>query len=457
MKMSVETGASSSDDDAAWANQEALAAVRGLPLAERLALMASGALHDTEGAGGVAGTSRRRRRMAGAGVQGGHAAAGKGENGAGKVKPKNKHAPTELSSKKPVSRLGAVGAGAAPPTGSGKRRKARGKWLLCMVDVGRYCLQCLIVDLIVDVDDTRTSASTDPRFDPALGKVNYDAFRQAYGFLEGYQEKELQALQVCSVRSPICIRMAYVWLWGCSVPNISESVTCPEHKQHTHAQAAMKKAKSHTKKAELKTAMNAIKQERSERQRADRTRALLRGAKREERGKVAAGKAPFFLKVMNGSCAGSGGMRLDDGLLSCRMGVLSGSQTFIDRPTHTHPTRTPRTETRQAAAGAGGPLRAVRQGREARESAQQETPPQRRQRPSLAPALPSDGRWRRWVGGWWWWGWRGPRMDVENGRRRLGEVQSKCGEMEGRLRFALLLSFMALSTPLIHPYVYMVK
>lgn len=59
----------------------------------------------------------------------------------------------------------------------------------------------------------------------------------------------------------------------------------------------MKKAKSHTKRAELKAAMNAIRQERSERQRADRTRALLRGAKREERGKVAAGKAPFFLKV----------------------------------------------------------------------------------------------------------------------------------------------------------------
>jgi hypothetical protein len=29
-----------------------------------------------------------------------------------------------------------------------------------------------------------------------MGKVNYDAFRQAYGFLEEYQEKELQALQV---------------------------------------------------------------------------------------------------------------------------------------------------------------------------------------------------------------------------------------------------------------------
>lgn len=234
-KMTADTGPSSSDDEAGRAKQEALAAVRGLPLAERLALMASGALHDTEGAGGVVCTSRRRRRMAGAGAgaQGGDAAVGKAEDGVGKAKPKNKHAPTELSSKKPVPRLGAVGAGAGAamaPTGSGKWRKARGKWLVD--DMHRIVLTVLTLGcrwytcLITDVCWHRAPASADPRFDPALGKVNYDAFRQAYGFLEGYQEKELQALQVCCVRRSHLPIISY--MCGCctfSVSGASGSLT----------------------------------------------------------------------------------------------------------------------------------------------------------------------------------------------------------------------------------------
>lgn len=59
----------------------------------------------------------------------------------------------------------------------------------------------------------------------------------------------------------------------------------------------MKKAKSQRKKGDLKAAMNAIRQEKSERQRSDRARAVARKSKREERAKVAAGKSPFFLKV----------------------------------------------------------------------------------------------------------------------------------------------------------------
>lgn len=58
-------------------------------------------------------------------------------------------------------------------------------------------------------DCTLGNGTTDPRFDPALGKVNYDAFRQAYGFLEEYQEKELQALQVRSWAHGVRIRIGY--------------------------------------------------------------------------------------------------------------------------------------------------------------------------------------------------------------------------------------------------------
>lgn len=64
----------------------------------------------------------------------------------------------------------------------------------------------------------------------------------------------------------------------------------------------MKKAKSHAKKAELKAAIAAIRQEKSERTRADRARDVARKAKREERAKVAAGKSPFFLKVRPCAC-----------------------------------------------------------------------------------------------------------------------------------------------------------
>lgn len=64
----------------------------------------------------------------------------------------------------------------------------------------------------------------------------------------------------------------------------------------------MKKAKSQSKKEELKTAMNVIRQEKSERERADRARAVARKTKREERAKVAAGKSPFFLKVRVCAC-----------------------------------------------------------------------------------------------------------------------------------------------------------
>lgn len=103
-----------------------MAAVRSLPLAERLALMASGAMHD-EGSSGITKRRRGRRTLADAAEDG---AKKKPEGEAAAVdswgvvaKPTNKHAPTEVSSKKPVPRLRAM---TLPPTGGGRRRKARG-------------------------------------------------------------------------------------------------------------------------------------------------------------------------------------------------------------------------------------------------------------------------------------------------------------------------------------------
>lgn len=120
------------EDEDAPERREALAAVRSLPLAERLALMASGAMHD-EGSGLATGRRRRQRQQGLEAAEDG--AKGKGtkkekeqEGGTGVLaKPKNKHAPTEVSSKKPVPRLRALTAlPPAAPTGGGRRRKARG-------------------------------------------------------------------------------------------------------------------------------------------------------------------------------------------------------------------------------------------------------------------------------------------------------------------------------------------
>ncbi|OQR90468.1 hypothetical protein ACHHYP_05504 [Achlya hypogyna] len=106
-----------------------------------------------------------------------------------------------------------------------------------------------------EVLQIRKKGSRDPRFDNASGKLNEDLFKKSYAFLEDYKDAELDDVK----------------------------------KQ-------LRKAKSKTRREELKADLATRKQERAESHRADRIREATLKRKREEREAVANGKSAFYLK-----------------------------------------------------------------------------------------------------------------------------------------------------------------
>jgi ribosomal RNA-processing protein 36 len=197
--------------------------LKSLPMAERLGLLASGA----HGGG-------RRRQLRVETVQEGNDDEGKEEQPE-HSKGHNKHAPKEVSSKKPVSRLRPVFPSGPVGGSQGKavRRKAR-----------------------------------DPRFDPALGKVKYEAFRKAYGFLEEYEAREIQTLQTALGKS--------------------KGVGTRREQQQTRREGR-------GREEEVKEALAKLVQRRREREGFERKESVLQERKRAERSKVSAGKEPFYL------------------------------------------------------------------------------------------------------------------------------------------------------------------
>jgi ribosomal RNA-processing protein 36 len=97
----------------------------------------------------------------------------------------------------------------------------------------------------------------DPRFESVgSGPLNYDLFRKAYGFLETYQDGEIDELK-----------------------------------------KSLKREKSSDRSAQLHTLLGKLQQERAERKRGDALRAALSSRKRTEAAAVASGKQPYFLKA----------------------------------------------------------------------------------------------------------------------------------------------------------------
>ncbi|CAM9554986.1 unnamed protein product [Sphacelaria rigidula] len=103
----------------------------------------------------------------------------------------------------------------------------------------------------------KRSTTRDPRFEGGGGssKLNYDIFRKAYGFLESYQDTEIEDLK-----------------------------------------KSLKKEKNQERRSRLQILLTRLQQERAERSQGDRRQAALREVKKKEREAVAGGKKPYFLK-----------------------------------------------------------------------------------------------------------------------------------------------------------------
>ncbi|CAM9153544.1 unnamed protein product [Ascophyllum nodosum] len=105
---------------------------------------------------------------------------------------------------------------------------------------------------------SKRKASRDPRFEGGGGssKLNYDIFRKAYGFLEAYQDSEIEELK-----------------------------------------QSLKKEKDQERSSRVGSLLTRLQQEsRAERYRGDRARGALRQSKTKERQAVADGKKPYYLK-----------------------------------------------------------------------------------------------------------------------------------------------------------------
>ena len=108
--------------------------------------------------------------------------------------------------------------------------------------------------LRIDANNT-TRKFRDPRFVEGSGTLDEDRFHQNYAFLDKYQEDEVNELS-----------------------------------------RALKKTKNPTDKDQIKTELQAKKQEMTERRRSMKVKARLQSVRAEEREKVKNGKTPFFLK-----------------------------------------------------------------------------------------------------------------------------------------------------------------
>ncbi|TMW63615.1 hypothetical protein Poli38472_002556 [Pythium oligandrum] len=103
--------------------------------------------------------------------------------------------------------------------------------------------------------EVKKKKTVDPRFESTAGRLNEDLFGKSYAFLDEYKQSELQDMK----------------------------------KQ-------MKRAKSKTRKEELKQEINLRAQDLAEKQKKEKIKTALSKRKREEREAVASGKSAFYLK-----------------------------------------------------------------------------------------------------------------------------------------------------------------
>ena len=109
----------------------------------------------------------------------------------------------------------------------------------------------------------KRGAARDPRFEDACGRLDGDAWRREYDFLDAHQQREIGQLEGDARR---------------------------ERKRARKGRGGAEAAHA------LREQLVVARQQRLERVRGEKQQAQLREWKRDERAKVAAGKAPFYLK-----------------------------------------------------------------------------------------------------------------------------------------------------------------
>ncbi len=110
----------------------------------------------------------------------------------------------------------------------------------------------------------------DPRFEDTAGPLDYSKFRSAYRFLEEHQQTELDA--------------------------IKSELTARKRKKDSKRKRGHKGGFKDVTTDDLRMRLMRVKQEQTERVRADKLQAALHDHKKKESAAVACGKKPYYLK-----------------------------------------------------------------------------------------------------------------------------------------------------------------